>query len=142
MTYFGWIDSAFNKNTTYIFSFADGVVDVTEQNPSIRSKYVFSTGGVIDSSYVSGVVRDPLKNEPIKDALVGLYSEKDRLDLFHKKPIYFSSTNEDGLFKIDNVKKGRYSVYAFNDENKNFQAEFKKEKFDTIRKDVKKALPF
>ena len=58
-------DSAFNKNTTYIFSFADGIVDVTEQNPSIRSKYVFSTGGVIDSSYVSGVVRDPLKNEPI-----------------------------------------------------------------------------
>ena len=75
-------DSAFNKNTTYIFSFADGVVDVTEQNPSIRSKYVFSTGGVIDSSYVSGVVRDPLKNEPIKDALVGLYSEKD-LSLIH-----------------------------------------------------------
>ena len=130
-------DSAFNKKTTYIFSFADGVVDVTEQNPSIRSKYVFSTGGVIDSSYVSGVVRDPLKNEPIKDALVGLYSEKDSLDLFHKKPIYFSSTNEDGLFKIDNVKKGRYSVYAFNDENKNFQAEFKKEKFGFIDSEVK-----
>ena len=129
-------DSAFNKNTTYIFSFADGVVDVTEQNPSIRSKYVFSTGGVIDSSYVSGVVRDPLKNEPIKDALVGLYSEKDSLDLFHKKPIYFSSTNEDGLFKIDNVKKGRYSVYAFNDENKNFQAEFKKEKFGFVDSEV------
>ena len=129
-------DSAFNKKTTYIFSFADGVVDVTEQNPSIRSKYVFSTGGVIDSSYVSGVVRDPLKNEPIKDALVGLYSEKDSLDLFHKKPIYFSSTNEDGLFKIDNVKKGRYSVYAFNDENKNFQAEFKKEKFGFVDSEV------
>ena len=129
-------DSAFNKNTTYIFSFADGVVDVTEQNPSIRSKYVFSTGGVIDSSYVSGVVRDPLKNEPVKDALVGLYSEKDSLDLFHKKPIYFSSTNEDGLFKIDNVKKGRYSVYAFNDENKNFQAEFKKEKFGFVDSEV------
>ena len=85
---------------------------------------------------MSGVVRDPLKNEPIKDALVGLYSEKDSLDLFHKKPIYFSSTNEDGLFKIDNVKKGRYSVYAFNDENKNFQAEFKKEKFGFVDSEV------
>ena len=65
-----------------------------------------------------------------------LYSEKDSLDLFHKKPIYFSSTNEDGLFKIDNVKKGRYSVYAFNDENKNFQAEFKKEKFGFVDSEV------
>ena len=129
-------DSAFNNNTTYIFSFADGVVDVTEQNPSIRSKYVFSTGAIIDSSYVSGVVLDPLKNEPIKDVLVGLYSEKDSLDLFHKKPIYFSSTNEQGFFKIDNVKKGRYSVYAFNDENNNFQAEFKKEKFGFIKNEL------
>ena len=89
----------FNKNTTYIFSFADGVVDVTEQNPSIRSKYVFSTGGVIDSSYVSGVVRDPLKNEPIKDAFGGLYSEKDSLDLFHKNQFIFLQQTKMGYLK-------------------------------------------
>ena len=57
---------------------------------------------------------------------MGLYSEKDSLDLFHKKPIYFSSTNEDGLFKIDNVKKGRYSVYAFNMKTRTFKQSLKK----------------
>ena len=122
-------DSAFEKETTYIFSFADGISDITEGNPSIYSKYIFSTGNRIDSSSVSGVVYDPIENKFIEGAIVGLYHREDSFDLFSKKPIYFAFSDVDGHFKIENIKKGSYTIYAFQDENKNFVAEYKTEKF-------------
>ena len=122
-------DSAFEKETTYIFSFADGISDITEGNPSIYSKYIFSTGNRIDSSSVSGVVYDPIENKFIEGAVVGLYHREDSFDLFSKKPIYFAFSDIDGHFKIENIKEGTYTIYAFQDENKNFVAEYKTEKF-------------
>ena len=129
-------DSIFEDNTTYIFNFADGVSDVTERNPSLTSKFVFSTGSKIDSSYISGIIHNPLKNELVEGALVGLYNKNDSLDLFHKKPVYFSLTDESGRFKIENLKKGEYTIYAFLDENNNLQAEYKKELFGFLEKSV------
>ena len=48
-------DTIFNQNTTYILNFADGVSDITEGNPAVNSRFVFSTGKKIDSSFVSGI---------------------------------------------------------------------------------------
>ena len=122
-------DTAFQEETTYIFNFADGISDITEGNPSIYSKFVFSTGKKIDSSFVEGVVYDPLENKFIDGAVVGLYNKKDSFGLFETKPTYFSLTNKMGHFKIENIKKGSYVIYAFLDENNNFKAEYKTEKF-------------
>ena len=122
-------DSAFKKETTYIFSFADGISDITEGNPSIYSKYIFTTGNRIDSSSVSGTVYDPIENKFIEGAVVGLYHREDSFDLFSKKPIYFAFSDVNGHFKIENIKEGSYTIYAFQDENKNFIAEYKTEKF-------------
>ena len=131
-----FFDSLFEDNTTYIFNFADGVTDVTERNPSLNSKFVFSTGDKIDSSYVSGVIHNPLKNELVEGALVGLYNKEDSLDLFHKKPVYFSLTDEGGRFRIENLKKDEYTIYAFFDENNNLQAEYKKELFGFLEESI------
>ena len=131
-----FFDSLFEDNTTYIFNFADGVTDVTERNPSLNSKFVFSTGDKIDSSYVSGIIHNPLKNELVEGALVGLYNKEDSLDLFHKKPVYFSLTDESGRFKIENLKKDEYTIYAFFDENNNLQAEYKKELFGFLEESI------
>ena len=131
-----FFDSLFEDNTTYIFNFADGVTDVTERNPSLNSKFVFSTGDKIDSSYVSGLIHNPLKNELVEGALVGLYNKEDSLDLFHKKPVYFSLTDEDGRFRIENLKKDEYTIYAFFDENNNLQAEYKKEFFGFLEESI------
>jgi hypothetical protein len=131
-----FFDSLFEDNTTYIFNFADGVTDVTERNPSLNSKFVFSTGDKIDSSYISGVIHNPLKNELVEGALVGLYNKEDSLDLFHKKPVYFSLTDEGGRFRIENLKKDEYTIYAFFDENNNLQAEYKKELFGFLEESI------
>ena len=139
-------DSAFGEETTYIFNFADGISDITEGNPSVYSKFVFSTGNKIDSSFVEGVVYDPLENKFVDGAVVGLYNKKDSAGLFEKKPTYFSLTNKAGYFKIENIKKDNYVIYAFLDENKNFKAEYKTEKFGfkgdliTVDRSLKKIL--
>ena len=127
-------DTLFNKNTTYIFNFADGVVDITEGNPSVKSRFVFSTGEKIDSSFVSGIVINPLKNEVVGGALVGLYQKEDSFDLFHTKPTYFSFTDDRGFFIIENIKAKDYTIYAYLDDNKNFKSEYKKESFGFTNK--------
>ncbi len=129
-------DTIFNQNTTYILNFADGVSDITEGNPAVNSRFVFSTGKKIDSSFVSGIIMDPLTNERVEGALVGLYSEKDSFDLFHKKPTYFSFSDENGFFAIENIKSQDYKIYSYLDENKTFKAEYKKESFGYLEKKI------
>ena len=129
-------DTLFDQNTTYILNFADGISDITEGNPAVKSRFVFSTGKNIDSSYVSGIIMDPLTNERVEGALVGLYSEKDSFDLFYKKPTYFSFSDEKGFFAIENIKSQDYKIYSFIDENKNFKAEYKKESFGYLEKQI------
>ena len=130
-------DSSFKENTTYILNFADGVKDITEGNPAKNTKLVFSTGNKIDSSFVSGFVLDPLKNEFVDGALVVLYNKKDSLGLFNKKPLYFSFSNKDGSFLIENIKPGEYKMYSFIDENESFVAEAKNEAFGYVPNSLK-----
>ncbi|MEO2083931.1 MAG: Ig-like domain-containing protein [Marinoscillum sp.] len=130
-------DSSFKENTTYILNFADGVKDITEGNPAKNTKLVFSTGNKIDSSFISGFVLDPLKNKFVEGALVVLYNKKDSLGLFNKKPLYFSFSNKDGGFLIENIKSGEYKMYSFVDENQSFIAESKNEAFGYLPNNLK-----
>ena len=122
-------DTLFDDNTTYIINFAGGISDVTEGNDLSNAKLIFSTGEYIDSASISGVVYNPNENKRVEGALVGLYQDVDSLDLFHKKPIYFTFSDESGKYEINNVKPDKYTIYAFIDENKSFIAEFKNEAF-------------
>ena len=122
-------DTLFDENTTYIINFAGGISDVTEGNDLSNAKLIFSTGEYIDSASISGVIYNPNENKRVEGALVGLYQDVDSLDLFHKKPIYFTFSDESGKYEINNVKPDKYTIYAFKDENKNFIAEFKNEAF-------------
>ncbi len=122
-------DSLFDDNTTYIINFAGGISDVTEGNDLSNAKLIFSTGEYIDSASISGVIYNPNENKRVEGALVGLYQDVDSLDLFHKKPIYFTFSDESGKYEINNVKPDKYTIYAFIDENKSFIAEFKNEAF-------------
>ena len=122
-------DTLFDDNTTYIINFAGGISDVTEGNDLSNAKLIFSTGEYIDSASISGVIYNPNENKRVEGALVGLYQDVDSLDLFHKKPIYFTFSDESGKYEINNVKPDKYTIYAFMDENKSFIADFKNEAF-------------
>ncbi|MEQ6121343.1 Ig-like domain-containing domain [Reichenbachiella sp. MALMAid0571] len=125
-------DGAFDDSTTYTFNFADGVGDLTEKNPVINFTYAFSTGSIIDSIYVNGKIKNLYNNEPLKEILVGLYSIDDSLNLFTGKPRYFTHTDEEGNYKIENIKAGNYRIYAYEDQDKNLKNNPQKEKHGFI----------
>ena len=107
-------------STTYTFNFLQGVTDFTEKNPVINLSLALSTGPYIDSLFIKGTISELYTQLPASGVLVGLYSYSDSLDLTIDKPLYFSTTNDSGAYVINNVKYGRYKIFAFNDENNNF----------------------
>lgn len=125
-------DDYFEDSTTYTFNFADGVGDITEKNPVVNFTYAFSTGPIIDSIYVNGTVRDLYNNEQLKEILIALYSVDDSLNLFTGKPRYFTQTDEEGHFQIENIKTGKYRLYAYEDQDKNLKNNPQKEKHGFI----------
>jgi hypothetical protein len=109
----------FQDSTTYTFNFGDGIKDFSERNPVQNLKLVFSTGPTIDSARVYGTVTDLRSNQPIFDALVGLYQIQDTINPEKKKPYYFSRTDSSGVFAIENIQAAPYRLIAIDDKNRN-----------------------
>ncbi len=114
------------ENTTYSFSFREGIEDITEGNKAVIDtlqnlplKVAFSTGAIIDSMKVSGQVNNRLSNKVIEKAIIALYRTDDTLTLDKHKPYYYTLTDKEGNFKIENIKSGAYKIYAFLDKNSN-----------------------
>lgn len=119
-------------SVTYSINFREAVKDITEKNPAENLKIAFSTGSYIDSLSIKGIVKDPLINKEVKNATVAIY-ESDTFNIFSHKPSYISRTDEKGAFILENLKPGKYYLYAFNDANRNLTVDSKTEAyaFDT-----------
>lgn len=110
-----------DSNTTYTINFGDNISDITEGNKIDNFNYVFSTGNKLDSLWIDGYVFDAFTKKPLNKIKVGLYKNKSDSVAIKEQPFYFSSTNEDGLFRINNIKEGIYKLIALQDENNNFK---------------------
>ncbi|HEX8326854.1 MAG TPA: Ig-like domain-containing protein [Hymenobacter sp.] len=108
-----------DPNTTYSFNFREGVVDITEALPAKNAVLNFSTGAVLDSGKVSGVVTDVLTAKPIAEASVGLYREADTAGVRRGRPYYTVATDKEGKFSLGFLKAGVYKIYAVSDKNNN-----------------------
>ena len=126
-------DGEFKDSTTYTLNFRESIQDITEGNPTKDNKFTFSTGNFIDSLSVSGIVKKLLTNDTLENILVGLYRVDDTVTIFNGSPYYFTETDEDGQYLIENIKNGRYFLYAFNDANKNLKLETKDEAYGFIK---------
>ena len=106
------LDQALEPNTTYTINFGKALGDVNENNLLKNYNYVFSTGKVLDSLAISGTVTSATTNEPLKDVLVFLFPTKQDSLLGKKKPNTYTTTDEKGSFKLNNLRSDEYSVYA------------------------------
>lgn len=126
-----WKDS-----TTYNIQFRDGIQDLTEGNAPPDLNLSFSTGDYVDSMYVTGNVTDILKARRLEKITVGLYdrpaynpSNTNGFNIFNDTAAYITKTNKKGAFRFNNIRKGTYSIYAFDDKNKNLKVESNTERY-------------
>lgn len=108
-------------NTTYCISFGNSVQDLNENNGIENFKYIFSTGTFIDSLTLKGKVQNGFSQYTEKGILAILYSDLSDSVVYKSQPDYFSKTEKDGTFQINNIKAGKYKLAAFKDGNSNFK---------------------
>lgn len=106
--------------TTYTIAFGEALRDANEGNILSDFKYVFSTGDKLDSLSVAGTVKQAKTGKPSEKILVMLYRDKSDSVVMKKKPAYFTKTNNEGKFVLENIKSDEYKICALKDENFNY----------------------
>ena len=108
------------ENTTYTIDFTSSISDITEKNALENFSFAFSTGDVLDTLQISGVLLSAYDLEPMQKTLVGIHSDLSDT-AFTKTPfLRTSKTDDKGRFIIHNVAPGSYSVFALEDKNRNY----------------------
>ncbi len=112
------------ENTTYTINFGQSIVDNNEGNPNSFLTYVFSTGDVIDSLSLSGVVKDAFNRDPDEFVSVMLY-EIDSIyndsTVYKYPPNYLANTGDSvPFFQLRNLKAGKYKIFAVKDAGRNY----------------------
>ncbi|SKB32184.1 Ig-like domain-containing protein [Maribacter arcticus] len=106
-------------NTTYTLNFGQGIVDNNEENPLPFFTYVFSTGDYIDSLELTGVIKDAFNKKVDEFVSVMLYkidSSYTDSTLYKKPPNYITNTLDSSvIFKLKNLKEGKYALFALKD---------------------------
>lgn len=106
------------ENTTYLLQFEKSVVDIHENN-AVDLNYIFSTGPVIDTSFITGEVIDALSQKPAVNISVLLYKNLGDTAPVRSKPDYMTQADEKGKYFLSAVKPGTYQAIALLDKNKN-----------------------
>lgn len=104
------------ENTTYRLTIDEGIVDYNEGNDSLYT-FVFSTGPYIDSACVQGQVKNAFTNKPIFDAYVFLYHPENQDSIKNRRANYFTRTDKNGNFSIQNIKPREYEIITVLDQN-------------------------
>ncbi len=113
------INNELKDSVTYNFNFADAIQDLHENNPIPDFQFVFSTGPKIDSLKLKGEVLNAFDHKPVEGVHVMIYAQFNDSTPIKKLPDYFSITDKNGVFAINNVKKDTYHLFALKDLNKN-----------------------
>lgn len=116
-------------NTTYTIDFSDAIVDNNEKNPFPNFSFSFSTGDVIDSLEVSGLVLNARDLEPVTGVLVGLHKNLNDSAFITDPFSRISRSDIYGHFSVKSLADGTYKIYGLKDLNRDY-------KFDQPGEDI------
>jgi len=106
------LQDSLETNTTYTLNFGKSIADINEGNALKNFTYVFSTGPTLDSLTISGNVKNALSGQPEIEAVVFILPLAKDSIFGKKKPSIYTTTDSSGNFKLNNLKKGTYKIYA------------------------------
>jgi len=107
-------------STTYNIYFGNSVQDYNEGNPIENFQYVLSTGSYIDSLSITGQVINSFNLLPEEGVFVMLYKDFEDSIPIKQIPLYISKTNEEGIYRINNIGNNQYKLFCLRDFNKNY----------------------
>lgn len=118
-------EEALAPETTYTIFFGDAIGDLTENNPISGYSFVFSTGPVLDSMSIEGLVNNAYDLVPPEAAFVMLYDRApDTIPVdslpYLLRPLYVARTDKEGHFRLANLKNMAYKIFVISDMNSNF----------------------
>jgi len=105
------------ENTTYQINYGDAIKDFTEGNIYKNLIFIFSTGDVIDSLSVKGTVINALTKKPQENAIVSLYDNLNDTAFVTSKPLYFTKTDKQGNFSLNNLRSDTFQIFGLTDNN-------------------------
>jgi hypothetical protein len=87
------------------------------------------------------MVKYLMTDEPAKNILVSLYRfveepDADTLHILNSNPDYFTKTNEEGYFKLDHIKEGKYRIYAGQSEENKLTIDPNKEPYGFLKEPI------
>lgn len=109
------------ENTTYTIDFTDAIVDNNEGNPLENFSLSFSTGDVLDTLAVSGVVLAAENLEPQQGIYVGMHTNLDDTAFTHVPFERISRTDSRGKFTVRGLAEGEYKIFALKDDNRDYK---------------------
>lgn len=121
------LPDSLRPNTTYTVNFGEAVRDLNEGNIIQNLTYVFSTGAVVDSMQLSGLLVRADDGSPVEAAWAMLYSAD--VDSLPRTalPDYFAKAGKNGRFTISNIPHRPFKLFALKDENANYRFDDVKE---------------
>lgn len=131
------IKDTLQPNTTYSFNFGQSITDNNEGNPYSQFRFVFSTGTYIDSLTLNGLVKDAYTIETDNFVNVMLYEANEKFNdstVYNEKPRYVTNTLDSMVnFSLQNLKEGRYYLFALKDQNSNYRYDPKTDKIGFLK---------
>ncbi len=108
------------KNTTYTIDFTSSITDNNEKNALDNFSFAFSTGDVLDTLQISGVLINAEDLEPVQKMIVGIHNNLSDTAFTGSSFLRTSKTDERGRFVIRNITPGDYRLFALEDKNRNY----------------------
>lgn len=112
-----YFENDLDSNRTYTMDLTNAVADNNEGNMFPGYTLAFSTGGDLDSMYITGTVQDCNTLKPIKGATVMLYKDQSDSAVFLQRPVAAGKTDDWGYFCLRNIQDTIYRLYAVMDMN-------------------------
>jgi len=134
------IKDTLQENTTYSFNFGQSITDNNEGNPYSQFRFVFSTGTYIDSLKLQGKIKDAYSREVDNFVTVMLYEANETFNdstIYKEKPRYVTNTLDSIVnFSLENLKEGKYHLFALKDKNNNYKYDPRTEKIAFLNQTV------